>query len=169
MNPSYFVQVPGTDFPTAEVEASSSKHARTAYLDYLSRNEYIGWRDRQAWRRKTITKRMQPGEFKTQILLDYDGIPAVTTTELVDVPPETAGPAMDMGEVVEDLKDMKEAEKLEEETGYPAADYLTGMREPPRQSSRLSVLGKVPSVLPKARPFEAPKAMEISKKFVRGA
>ena len=98
MNPTYYVHIPGSDFPTAEVEASSTKHARTAYLDYLSRNDYVGWRERQDWRHKTLAKRMQPGEFKTQVYLDYDGIPAVTTTELVDTPPETASPALDVEE-----------------------------------------------------------------------
>lgn len=155
MNPSYFVQIPGTDFPTAEVEASSSKHARTAYLDYLSRNEYISWRDRQAWRRKTIAKRVQPGEFKTQVLLDYDGIGAVTTTEHLDVPPETAEPAMDMEETVEGLRDIKEAERLEEEAGYPAGDYLAGLREKPSRTT---------SVLPAKNPWGKSPVMDLSKR-----
>ena len=161
MNPSYYVQVPGTDFPTAEVEASSSKHARTAYLDYLSRNEYIGWRDRQAWRKRIVTKRMQPGEIKTQVLLDYDGIPAVTQ-EYEEAPLEPTGPALPMDEIVSDQKEIKEAIRLEEETGYPAGDYLTGMREKPTTTP--SVLGKVPSVLPAKAKFTPPKAMQISQK-----
>lgn len=86
MNSTYYVAVPGSDFPTAETEASSTKHARTAYLDYLSRNNYIGWGDRQAWRQKIVTKRMQPGEIRTQVLLDYDGKSIVEPETEIEAP-----------------------------------------------------------------------------------
>lgn len=69
---SYYVHIPGSQAPTAEVEASSTKHARTAYLDYLSRNGLIGWRDRQTVRSGIKVDRMSPGEFQTQIKLEYD-------------------------------------------------------------------------------------------------
>ena len=69
--PSYFTFIPNGDMPTAEIEAESTKHARTAYLDYIARTGLIGWNDRKAARRLTITKKMEPGEIQTQLHLDY--------------------------------------------------------------------------------------------------
>lgn len=70
--PTYYVHIPDTEAPTAEVEASSTKHARTAYLDYLSRNSIIAWQERQSTRSLIKVSQMQPGEIRTQVQLDYD-------------------------------------------------------------------------------------------------
>jgi len=82
----YYVHIPGSEAPTAEVDASSTKHARTAYLDYLSRNGTIGWRDRQLTRKFIKVNRMQPGEIQTQIKLEY-GVKEPPVEE-VEVPAE---------------------------------------------------------------------------------
>jgi len=84
--PSYFVHIPGTEAPTAEVEASNTKHARTAYLDYLSRNNLIGWQDRQAVRERVHVGKMEPGSLRTEIQLDYTAYTA--PEQEIEVPPE---------------------------------------------------------------------------------
>lgn len=68
---TYLVYIPHGDMPLAEVEADSTKHARTAYLDYLSRTGVLPFNQRQAARRLAMTKRMEPGEIRTQVQLDY--------------------------------------------------------------------------------------------------
>lgn len=135
MNQTYYVAVPGSDFPTAEVEASSTKHARTAYLDYLSRNNYIGWRDRQTWRQKTVTKRMQPGEMRTQVQLDYDGKSIAE--------PEIEVEAPGRGELVDPSRlEVVSEEQIEfdPETTGPLITSKGEYREdlPPRQPQRLN-------------------------------
>jgi len=77
--PTYYANIPDTEAPTAEITASSTKHARTVYLDYLSRNNLISWRDRQATRGLVKVSRMQPGEIRTQVQLDYDMSPGTET------------------------------------------------------------------------------------------
>ena len=69
--PSYYVHIPNSEAPTAEVEASSTKHARTAYLDFLSRGGQIDWRDRQTTRKLIKVNRMDPGGIQTQVKLEY--------------------------------------------------------------------------------------------------
>ena len=69
--PTYLTFIPGFEI-NAEVDAPSTKQARTSYLDYLQRNNYIGWDQRQAYRKKVKTDRMEPGERATTIQLDYD-------------------------------------------------------------------------------------------------
>lgn len=56
---------------SAEVSAPDSRHARTAFLDYLSRSGMIQWGERQAARKLIITKRMKPGEIQTDVKLEY--------------------------------------------------------------------------------------------------
>lgn len=85
---SYYVHIPGSEMPTAEVEATSTKHARTAYLDYLSRNSLIGWSDRQSSRKLVQANSMQPGSIQTQVQLDYDQEPAKEVIIPREVPEE---------------------------------------------------------------------------------
>jgi hypothetical protein len=68
---TYFVHIPDTQAPTAEVEASNTKHARTAYLDYLSRNGLIEWSQRQAVRPYIKVNSMSPGDVQTAVKLEY--------------------------------------------------------------------------------------------------
>lgn len=84
---TYYTHIPDSKAPTAEIAASSTKHARTTYLDYLSRNGLIGWKDRQTIRPLIKVSRMQPGEFQTQIKLDYDQRSEPPVQE-VEAPPE---------------------------------------------------------------------------------
>jgi len=69
---SYFIYIPNTEFPTAEVLAPDTRHARTTYLDYLSRSGLIEWGQRQEVRRFLVVDRMQPGEHITAITLNYN-------------------------------------------------------------------------------------------------
>lgn len=156
MNTTYYVQVPGTEFPTAEVEASSAKHARTAYLDYLSRNNLIGWGDRQSWRPKILAKRMQSGEIKTQVYLDYS---AKTIPEA-----EVSAPPTEQ-ELVEE-EEYYETEPAPVQPPVPPTRPPAPPTAPPQQqqTNKLSVLGQVPSVLPRQIKYTQPKAMQISQR-----
>jgi len=78
---TYYTHIPNSEAPTAEIEASSTKHARTAYLDYLSRNHIITWQQRQQTRRLVKVNRMQPGEIQTQVKLEY-GVKEVPVQEI---------------------------------------------------------------------------------------
>jgi len=69
--PTYLTFIPGFSI-NAEVEAPDTKHARTTFLDYLQRNNYIGWDQRQIYRKKIKTGRVEPGEVSTTIQLVYD-------------------------------------------------------------------------------------------------
>jgi len=98
---------------------------------------------------------MQPGEIKTQVFLDYSAR-TIPETE-VSTPPT-------------------EQELVEEEEYYetePAPVQAPPPKQPlvppiaptqPQQSNKLSVLGQVPSVLPRQMKFSLPKAMQISQR-----
>jgi len=86
---TYYVHVPNTEVPTAEVSASSTKHARTAYLDYLSRSGKIDWRDRQLTRKLVKVNKMSPGEIQTQVKLEY-GVKEVPE-QLIEAPADQIG------------------------------------------------------------------------------
>lgn len=68
---TYFVVIPSSSFPTAEIYAPDTKHARTTYLDFLSRNNYIQWSDRGEVRKRILTKRAKPGQFLPDTSLSY--------------------------------------------------------------------------------------------------
>lgn len=112
---TYYVHIPGSEAPTAEVEASSTKHARTAYLDYFSRSGIISWQQRQSTRRLVKVNRMQPGEIQTQIKLEY-GAKEAPVQEVVPPPMQRKPePGEDIGvePTYEDL-----GPPLEEEVQY---------------------------------------------------
>jgi hypothetical protein len=69
--PTYYVTAPGSQV-TAEVNAPDSRHARTTFLDYLSRSRLIPWGARQQVRKQLMTKRMQSGEIPTTVQLSYN-------------------------------------------------------------------------------------------------
>jgi len=56
---------------TAEVDAPTTRSARTAFLDYLTRTGKLPFSQRRVFRKKLITKRMQPGEIRTTVQLVY--------------------------------------------------------------------------------------------------
>lgn len=124
--PTYYANIPDTEAPTAEITASSTKHARTVYLDYLSRNNLISWRDRQATRGLVKVSQMQPGEIRTQVQLDYDMSPG-TETMIEEAPvqqrPATFREGATDEEILEDVKMWDEAEKLAEK--YPEQQVQT--------------------------------------------
>ncbi len=67
---TYYVFKPGFEI-TAEVQASNTKHARTAFLDYLSRNNLVNWNERQGLRASLKAVRMDPSEYQTSVQLEY--------------------------------------------------------------------------------------------------
>jgi len=67
---TYFVNLPSTDVK-AEIEAPSSRQARTAYLDYLVRNKIVPWRGRNLLRESIITDRIESGQVPIDVKLNY--------------------------------------------------------------------------------------------------
>lgn len=82
---TYYVFIPATELPTAEVTASSTKHARTAYLDYLTRSGQFPYSQRGAMRDAIIAKSSDPGEYPTDLKLEY-GITEPVGSEVEEVP-----------------------------------------------------------------------------------
>lgn len=71
--PDYVVFAPGTGINlVAGVEAPSTKHARTVYLDYLSRNGQVSWNQRQELRKHIKVMKDTEGAMDADIYLDYD-------------------------------------------------------------------------------------------------
>jgi len=67
---SYYVTLPNSGV-TAEVTASSTRQARTVYLDYLTRSGVVPWRGRTDLRDQIIIDRIDPGQIPTDIQLSY--------------------------------------------------------------------------------------------------
>lgn len=72
---TYYLFVPNSQLPTAEVEADTKDHARTAFLDYLSHNNIIPYSDRGSMRRKIKGVRSSPGEIEASVSLNYGQAP----------------------------------------------------------------------------------------------
>jgi len=69
----YFVSAP-EKFPEiiAEIHnAGDIKHAKTAFLDFLSRTKKINWGDRTSVKQKILVKRGDIGDISSTITLDY--------------------------------------------------------------------------------------------------
>lgn len=152
--PAYYVHIPDSEAPTAEVSASSTKHARTAYLDYLSRNNLIAWSERQSTRSLVRVSRMDPGEIRTQVQLDYDMTPEpeavieeVPTTD-IDAGEFAATPSelqrhvepFDEGEMTPEERAQLRASPGDREDPGPFAPY--GSAEDRRKSEAAGIVSK---------------------------
>jgi hypothetical protein len=72
MAATYYVTHPNFEL-SALVSAPSTDKARTAFLDWLERNEYIQRADRQYWRRDMIAHRAEdPVNISADTVLHYD-------------------------------------------------------------------------------------------------
>jgi hypothetical protein len=89
--PTYYTFIPDSTTPTAEIAAPDARHARTVYLDYLSRNRQINYSVRGRVRKMIKINRMQPGEIQTSIQLSY-GEDSVPTQTIQAAPVATAQP-----------------------------------------------------------------------------
>ena len=67
----YFLELPGTDVK-AEVEAPSTRSAQTSYLDYLTRNQIVPWKGRNALRSSIIVDRIESGQMPVDVNLNYN-------------------------------------------------------------------------------------------------
>jgi hypothetical protein len=122
----YYVFMPKYIDITAEVDAPDSRHARTAYLDYLSRSGMIQWGERQAARRQIITKRMQPGEIQTDVKLEY-GVREPAKVEELKAPvtyPAGVGSEFSGGEPIE---------ITQSDTGYTPRGPVVQPQEQPQE------------------------------------
>jgi hypothetical protein len=68
--PTYLVMAPNLSI-NAEVDAPDSRHARTTFLDYLSRNHLIPYTQRRTVRSVLVTKRVPAGQVPTTVQLSY--------------------------------------------------------------------------------------------------
>ena len=113
---TYYTFMPKYIDTTAEVDAPDSRHARTSFLDYLSRSGILQWGERQAARRQIITKRMKPGEIQTDIKLEYGVKEPAKVEELPTPPPmqRKPEPSEEVGiePTYEDLGPTSEKEKM---------------------------------------------------------
>ncbi len=105
---TYYVFVPNSNSPTAEVEADTTKHAKTAYLDYLSRRDLITWKQRQPLRRLIKTVKSSPSEIQTAVKLSYGSVSPETREYQVPSPSTQ----------VESSSEVSEAPKVETPTSY---------------------------------------------------
>jgi len=119
---TYYVFKPNFEI-TAEVSAPDSRHARTAFLDYLSRSGQILYSQRQETRRELITKKMQPGEIQTSVQLEY-GIKESPVQE-IEIPKEPTREEV--------LQRLDETDLSESTKALPEEDF---MREPPQQQAQ---------------------------------
>lgn len=69
--PTYYTFIPTSDTPTGETTAPDARHAKTAYLDYLSRSGLIAYSQRGQIRKVIRATKMEPGEFQTSVQLEY--------------------------------------------------------------------------------------------------
>lgn len=92
--PVYYTFAPGLEI-TAEITAPDARHAKTAFLDYLARNDIIRYAERGAVRKVLKTNRIDPGEIATSVILDYydrGGQPVVPVEDLYDEEMAEPGP-----------------------------------------------------------------------------
>jgi len=68
--PTYFVTLESTGVK-AEVEAPTTRSARTVYLDYLTRNKLVPWVERQNLREEVIVDRIESGQVPIDVNLSY--------------------------------------------------------------------------------------------------
>jgi len=155
--PTYLTWIPGQNL-NAEVDAPDSKHARTAFLDYMSRNGMIRWKERQAVRKQIKTERVEPGEVQTTVQLDYD------MGDSSDVPSQMmgVGPTPRVGGDYEDL-DMDDAMALVEAYAEPTEQRPSVT---PQRTGDLDVRVR-PSQVPDVRPSGA--QMQRLKQATAGA
>jgi len=88
---TYYANIPGHEELSAEVDSPDKRHARTVYLDHLSRNRLIPYSQRGTYRKLVKLDKMQPGEVATSIKLRYgDGvsIPAPVPEQVVEELPQ---------------------------------------------------------------------------------
>jgi len=141
---TYYVHIPGSEAPTAEVDASSTRHARTAYLDYLSRSGVITWSNRQATRSLVKVNRMQPGEIQTQVKLEYEA--SKSPEQVVEVPPV---PVETTGEVVKE-----EVEPVNPKQARPYFANSFGGAQVQQQAQPQ----------PRSNPFDSSPIIQLSRK-----
>ena len=135
---TYYTFIPDSDMPTAEVTAPDSRHARTTYLDYLSRGGKIQYSDRTRTRDLIKINRMDPGEFRTSIKLDY-GVSEPTEEEEIPVPGSR---------VYEEDAEMLPSERgtvgRDQPTDEEADEFLRQAEEEVPEASTMRPLGKSP-------------------------
>lgn len=99
---TYYVTLPNVGV-TAEVTAGTTRQARTAYLDYLTRSKTVPWKGRQDLRDQILIDKITPGQIPTDVELAY-GQTAPISEETLSVTPDytqdpvSTGPYDDYGD-----------------------------------------------------------------------
>jgi len=144
--PTYYVTAPGSQL-TAEVDAPDSRHARTTFLDYLSRSRLIPWGARQTVRKQLMTKKIQPGSISTSVQLSYNA--KETAPEVVTVEPQSQ--YRPDGDYIEETGPQGERRLIKpEDEGYAEAKrqvvqpQTVAVGNQPVNPMRRSVLGNSP-------------------------
>jgi hypothetical protein len=75
--PTYYAEIPGYEEAKAEIEAPSTKKARTTFLRYLHSRGYIEHGTKSEFRDDILVRRMIPGQFPVTVRLRYGGGPEV--------------------------------------------------------------------------------------------
>lgn len=71
--PTYFAEIPGYELAKAEIEAPSTKKARTTFLRYLHSRGYIEHDAKSDFREDILVRQMTPGQFPVTVKLQYGG------------------------------------------------------------------------------------------------
>lgn len=113
LSDTYLVGAANLDVTAEVTGAPSTRHARTAFLDYLTRNHLIPYTQRKTVRSVLYTKRILPGQIATSVQLDYStGNPIPTST--LEVPQPT--PTM-QAESVPEQSMQPEPQPVQEQSG----------------------------------------------------
>ena len=81
---TYYVNLPSSGV-SAEVEAPTTRSARTTYLDYLTRNKIVPWQGRNSLREEIITDRIESGQMDVDIRLNYEMEGPRQQEEIIDI------------------------------------------------------------------------------------
>ena len=85
---TYYVTLPNSGV-TAEVTANTTRQARTAYLDYMTRSNIVPWKGRQDLRDQLLIDKITPGQIPTDVELAYGQRGAVSEPqETLSVAPD---------------------------------------------------------------------------------
>lgn len=93
---TYYVTLPNSGV-TAEVTADTTRQARTAYLDYMTRSNQVPWKGRQDLREQLLIDKISPGQVPTDVELAYGQIAPISEETLSIAPDYTQEPVTSQG------------------------------------------------------------------------
>ena len=137
--PTYYTFIPNFDVTAEVVDAPDSRHARTAFLDFLTRNRYINYSNRGITRQQIKTARVETGSTQPYVAIQYQ------TGNVEYVKPSEAEQG-DVGSLTPPIEQEQIVEPLEQEKVVPQEQPV---QEQPKQPTN---------------PFATSPLMQLSKK-----